>query len=227
MKILSFDTSTKFLTIALLEDEAVKAEFHEDVGIRHSEILVSTIKDMLGKLEWKMEDIELMCVGLGPGSFTGIRIAVATVKGFAAVLNNKIIGVPSMDAMIMNFPSGKSFAAPLLDARKEKVYTCIYDCRQDQPIRTTDYSLTTIDDLLGSLKEEVVFFGDGTEKYEEKLKEYSLAGYDKDVDWYPKASRIGQIGFKRSKHVTDNPETIEPMYLHAKECNITGIRGKG
>ena len=82
MKILSFDTSTKFLTIALLEDEAVKAEFHEDVGIRHSEILVSTIKDMLGKLEWKMEDIELMCVGLGPGSFTGIRIAVATVKGY-------------------------------------------------------------------------------------------------------------------------------------------------
>jgi tRNA threonylcarbamoyladenosine biosynthesis protein TsaB len=221
MKILAFDTSTRFLSVACLENEDVKLEFHEDVGIRHSEILVPTIKDMLEKLDWKPEEIELMCVGLGPGSFTGIRIAVVTVKGLAAVLQNKLIGVPSMDAMIMNFPGGNALSAPLLDARKEKVYTCIYAAEKGQPARMTDYSLTTIDELLNGLKEKVVFFGDGAERYKEKLEKCPLAGYDKDIDWYPRAAWIGRLGFRRAQHAVDDPETIEPLYLHAKECNIT------
>ncbi|MGB2661088.1 MAG: tRNA (adenosine(37)-N6)-threonylcarbamoyltransferase complex dimerization subunit type 1 TsaB [Candidatus Omnitrophota bacterium] len=226
MKILAFDTSTKFLTIAFLEDEAVKAEFHEPAGIRHSEILMPTIRDMLKGLGWKIGDIELVCVGLGPGSFTGIRIAVATVKGLAAVLQNKVIGVPSMDAIVMNFPPGGRLVAPFLDARKEKVYTCIYDRGGGKLERTTDYLLTTVDGLLGGLEEEVFFYGDGTEKYEEKLKEHPLARYDKGVDWYPRAADIGRIGFKRSFHATDDPETLEPLYLHAKECNVTGVKNE-
>ncbi|MGB3111451.1 MAG: tRNA (adenosine(37)-N6)-threonylcarbamoyltransferase complex dimerization subunit type 1 TsaB, partial [Candidatus Omnitrophota bacterium] len=96
MKTLAFDTSTKYLTIACLEGEEVKAEFHKDVGIGHSEILVPTFKGLLEKLDWKITGIDLVCVGIGPGSFTGLRIAVATVKGLAAVIKNKLVGVPSM-----------------------------------------------------------------------------------------------------------------------------------
>ena len=97
MKVLAFDTSTKYLSVACLEDEEVKSSYHEDAGIRHSEILTSTIKDMLDEANWKASDIELVCVGLGPGSFTGLRIGIATVKGLSAVLGNKVIGVPTMD----------------------------------------------------------------------------------------------------------------------------------
>ena len=221
MKTLAFDTSTKFLTIAFLEEEEVKAQFHEDVGISHSELLVPKIKEMLGGLGWEIEDIALICVGLGPGSFTGLRIAAATVKGLAASMEVKLVGVPTMDATVMNFPKEGRRAALLLDARKGKVYSCIYEREGREMKRATDYMLLTIDELLSSLKEEVYFYGDGVEKYEEKLKNHPLAKYNKDVDWYPKAAQIGRIGIKRSLYISDNPETLEPLYLHSKECNIT------
>ena len=220
MKILAFDTSTNFLTIACLEGEEIKAEFHKDAGIRHSEILMPTIKDMLDKSGWKTRDIGLICVGLGPGSFTGIRIAAATAKGLAAVLRSKMIGVPTMDAIAMNFPPEERCVAPLLDAHKGKVYSCIYGREGETLVRNTDYMLTTIEELLGSLTGEVVFCGNGTVKYEEKLKQHPLVRYNKEMDWYPRAVSIGRIGLERSAGATSDPQAIEPLYLHSRECNI-------
>ena len=162
-----------------------------------------------------------MCVGLGPGSFTGIRIAAATVKGFAASLNNKVAGVPTMDAIVRNFPPEEKRVAPLLDARKNKVYSCIYERKEGEIKRLTDYLLTTMDELLESLEEEVFFCGDAVAKYEEKLKKHPRVQYDKDADWYPRAREIGKIGLKNPEYIIDDPGAIEPLYLHAKECNIT------
>ncbi|RKY42193.1 MAG: tRNA (adenosine(37)-N6)-threonylcarbamoyltransferase complex dimerization subunit type 1 TsaB [Candidatus Makaraimicrobium thalassicum] len=238
MKILAFDTSTKFLSIACLEDDSVKAAFHEDVGIRHSEILIPTIKETVERLNWPLAEVELLCVGLGPGSFTGLRIAIATVKGLAAVLHNKVAGVPTMDAIVAGLPSaiaegcpGKRAnlrrLAPFLDARKGKIYTCIYDRSGGEPQRITDYLLVTVDELLDNLKEEVFFFGDAVAKYKKKLDFCPLALYAEDIDWYPRAVEIGRIGFRRSLRTADDPETIDPLYLHAKECNIiTGTDAK-
>jgi len=220
MKVLAFDTSTKFLSIALLEDNEPKAVFHEDVGIRHSEILVPTINDLLNKISWDLKDIELMCVGLGPGSFTGLRIAVATIKGFAAVLRNKVVGVPTMDAIAMNYSGEKKLIAPLLDARKGKVYSCIYERSGGEVKKTTDDLLITIDELLENLDKKVMFFGDAVSKYSDKLDNNSFAGYDKNIDWYPRAVNIARLGVKKAHSGVDDPEVIDPLYLHAKECQI-------
>ena len=211
------------MSIACLEDNSIRAAFHEDVGIRHSEILIDTIKNMLERLSWPVEKIELVCVGLGPGSFTGVRIAVATVKGLAAVLRNiKVAGVPTMDAIAMAVPPERKLAAPFLDARKGKVYTCIYDRSGGGTKRITEYLLTTVDEFLSSLEKKVFLFGDAVAKYREKLDNCSLAEYSEDIDWYPRAAHIGRIGFKKALEATDEPEDLEPLYLHAKECDITG-----
>ncbi|NQT32178.1 MAG: tRNA (adenosine(37)-N6)-threonylcarbamoyltransferase complex dimerization subunit type 1 TsaB [Candidatus Omnitrophica bacterium] len=217
MKTLAFDTSTKFLTVALFDSCAMKASFHKDAGIRHSEILVPTIKDLLEGVKWNVSDIDLIAVGLGPGSFTGLRIGIATVKGLAASLGCKVVGVPTMDAIIQNVPLEKKRIAPLIDARKEKVYTCIYE----RGNRITDYLLVECDEFLDQLTEEVLFFGDGVIKYKEKLDAHSLAMYDESIDWYPRATNIGLIGIEKSLSGVDSPETIDPLYLHEKECNIT------
>ncbi|MFH1878836.1 MAG: tRNA (adenosine(37)-N6)-threonylcarbamoyltransferase complex dimerization subunit type 1 TsaB [Candidatus Omnitrophota bacterium] len=221
MKVLAFDTSTKFLSIACLEDSKVLYSFHEDAGTRHSEMLMPVIRDMLAGAGWKMPDIGLICAGTGPGSFTGLRIAVATAKGMAAAMGTGVTGVPSMDAMIMNAPSGVKFAAPFLDARKEKIYTCVYDCSGSVPERLTDYLLVKADDFLRGLDKEVLFFGDGIEKYKKTLDMCAFAKYDSSIDWYPKAAETGRIGFEKSAAGTDDPELLDPLYLHAKECNIT------
>src|SRR3989338_5391569 len=102
MKILAFDTSTKYLSVAGLENEKVLFEFHKPVCISHSEILIPTIKQVVEKLGWAIKDIELIAVGVGPGSFTGLRIGIAAVKGIFAVRAVKVVGVPSMDAIAAN-----------------------------------------------------------------------------------------------------------------------------
>lgn len=221
MKILALDTSTKFLSIALMEDDKCVLEYHEPAGIRHSEILVPTIQKMLKKLKWKIRDISLVCVGLGPGSFTGLRIAIATVKALAAALDVKVKGVPTMDAMALGAGDAKVLIAPLLDAHKGKVYSAIYKKDTLGIKRESDYLLLTIEELLGGLKDPVLFFGDSIAKYKDQLDKCPQAQYDETIDWYPRAKLLGRLGFERLGEGADDPEVIDPLYLHSKECNIT------
>jgi len=226
MKILAFDTSTKFLSVACMKDSSSQAVYHKDVNIRHSEMLVSKIKYLLKKLNWKLTDIDLICVGSGPGSFTGLRIAFATVKGLCLGSGMNVVSVPSMDAIIRSpaagvyKKTGKKLAAPFLDARKGKVYTCIYEISDKKIRKLTDYLLVRAEDFLKELKEEVFFFGDAVPKYEKELASCKFALFGKHMDWYPRAVEIARAGLKMSVKKTDDVETFEPLYLHEKECNV-------
>jgi tRNA threonylcarbamoyladenosine biosynthesis protein TsaB len=221
MKVLAFDTSTRYLSIALADEGRTIAEFHEDVGIRHSEVLVPEISGLVIDAGLDMKDIDLLCVGTGPGSFTGLRIGVATAKGIVAVTGCGVKGVPSMDAMISKVPAGVKMFAPLLDARKGKVYSCIYRSGEDNPERIKGPELVTMDHLLSGLREKVLFFGDGTERYPELLEKCPLADVDSSIDWYPRASQTARLGAERSKEGTDDPGELDPMYLYSRECSIT------
>ena len=221
MKTLAFDTSTKILTIACFGEGEVKASFHKDVGITHSELLVPTIDEMLKGLEWGVKNIDLICMGLGPGSFTGLRIAAAMVKGITAVTHSKVVGVSTMDAIVRNAPYGEGRFAPFLDAHKGKVYTCVYRKDKNGIKRLTDYLLVKADEFLAGIETEVFFFGNGIEKYKSELDSCDLALYNEDIDWYPNAVEIGHIGIKIASERTDDPKTLEPLYLHSKEANIT------
>ena len=220
MKTLAFDTSTKFLTIALMDGERVESEYHEEAGIRHSEILVPTVKDMLEGRNWNISDIGLIAAGLGPGSFTGLRIAVATVKALAASNPVKIKGVSTMDAIAENSGSGNTLVAPFLDAHKGKVYSAVYKREEGGLKRITEYLLVTAGELLSSLEEKVFFFGDAVGKFKDELDKCGNAEYSADADWYPRAGVIGRLALERIKEGEDSPEDIDPLYLHSKECNI-------
>ncbi|MBL7072310.1 MAG: tRNA (adenosine(37)-N6)-threonylcarbamoyltransferase complex dimerization subunit type 1 TsaB [Candidatus Omnitrophica bacterium] len=226
MKILAFDTSTKFLSIACMEDSSPRAVYHKDVCVRHSEMLVVEIKNLLKKLNWKLTDIDLICVGSGPGSFTGLRIAFATLKGLCLAGGTRVSAIPSMDAMIRTpaagvyKKTGKKLIAPFLDARKGKVYTCIYEMSRDKIHKLTDYLLVRAEDFLKELKEEVFFFGDAVPKYEKELVSCKFALLGNHMDWYPKAVEIGRAALKRSVKKADDVETLEPLYLYEKECNV-------
>lgn len=221
MNILAFDTSTNFLSVACLRDEDVLAAFHENVGIRHSEILVSTIQDVLAVPGMDIRDVDLICVGLGPGSFTGLRIGVATVKGFAAVLGTKVVGVPTMDVMAERFTEMEGRVAPFLDARKGKVYSRVYEKIGGARTGVTEHLLVTAEELLDGLEQPVLFFGDAVEKYKDELDAHTMASYDADAEWYPRAEDVGRLGLRKARVAADDPDTLDPLYLHAKECNVT------
>lgn len=223
MNTLALDTSTNFLSVACMKEGRVLSSFHRDAGIKHSDILMSVIDETTREAGWKAKDIELVCIGLGPGSFTGLRIGVATVKGLALSLPIKVKGVPGMDAVIRRVRGRRGLFAPFMDAHKGKVYTCVYAVDGIGNItRNTEYMLIRVEDMLSRIKDKVFFFGSGIEKYGDKLKEHPAAGIIDDIDWYPRAEDIALLGAQLIKTSgEDDPETIDPMYLYPKECNIT------
>jgi tRNA threonylcarbamoyladenosine biosynthesis protein TsaB len=115
----------------------------------------------------------------------------------------------------------KGCLAPLLDAKKRKVYSCIYRNVSGKPERETGYLLMDIETLLASIQEETFLFGDGIINYRKNLDGCPFVRYEADTDWFPRAVNIGKLGYERSSAGTDDLDTLEPLYLHAKECNIT------
>lgn len=227
MKTLALDTSTKYLSLALYEDDKCMIEYHEEAGIKHSEVLAPEVQNILDSVGWTIRDIDLIAAGIGPGSFTGLRIGIATVKGFAAVCKSKVVGVPTMDAIVRNVQKEHgSLIAVMLDARKDKIYLCLYDLSREEPARISDYELITVSEFVDRTDYKCFCIGDAVEKYKEQLDVNPLIEYDAKYDWYPHAENIGIIGIRSSSKSTDTPDELEPMYLHAKECQITTPKKK-
>src|SRR3990167_8720388 len=101
MKILGIDTSTKFLSLGISEDDKIY-EYNLELGRQMSDLLSPTIKKVLDALGWRINDIDYFACGLGPGSFTGMRVGIATVKGLAFSLNKPVVGISTLDILARN-----------------------------------------------------------------------------------------------------------------------------
>lgn len=222
MKILAYDTSTNFLSIALIDGNKDVSVFHEDMGTRHNEILVPKIKEMLDGVNWEIRDIDLICVGIGPGSFTGLRIGATVAKGIEAITKTKTVGVPSMDAVIMNADSrdGEKIAIAE-DARKGKIYACIYENKNGNFKRLSEYMLVTAHEFVTKIDFEIVVFGDAIIPYKHEFESNKHIKIDNGISRFPEARNIARLGAKMLPELTQKHEEVEPLYLHSKEANIT------
>lgn len=125
MNYLAVDTSGFHLTVIAKSDKGEHTYFNEDCALKHSVVLMDAIEQTLEKANMNVTDVDVFCCCLGPGSFTGIRIGVATVKAFAYALKKKALGVTSFDVLAYNKVSGKTL--PLVDARHGHVYMAGYE----------------------------------------------------------------------------------------------------
>ena len=222
MKTLARDTSTDYLTICVSDGAGILARLHRKAPRSHSSLLVPMIDRVLKKARLGIRDIDLFCMGVGPGSFTGLRIGAATVKGFAYVLGRDIAAVPTFDAIAMNAKRQSGVICVVLDARKGKVYASFYrsDAR-GQVDRISPYLLITAEELLkkcGSY-DNLYFMGDYAHRLSPLPPGASVCG----PRWHPRADRIAEIGRRMASNgecVT--AEKLEPMYLYSRECDITG-----
>ncbi|MDO8536109.1 MAG: tRNA (adenosine(37)-N6)-threonylcarbamoyltransferase complex dimerization subunit type 1 TsaB [Candidatus Omnitrophota bacterium] len=216
---LAIDTSTDYLSLAILKDGSLVAKFHKKADRRHSILLVPTIDKLLKKAGLKIKDIDCFAISVGPGSFTGLRIGVTVAKGLAYALKKKIAAVPTLDVIADNAKSFKGIVCPVLDARKNKVYACIYKSDGKKIKKISRYLLLPLDELLKKISkyDKVLFLGD----YPTGAVGFHRAG---GIDWHPKAEVVAKLGaeyFRNRKFV--KPEDLEPMYLYSRECDIKGI----
>jgi tRNA threonylcarbamoyladenosine biosynthesis protein TsaB len=136
--ILAVDSATPVAGVALLNEDKLIREDFVNYKKTHSETLMPMIDKVLSDCDCSMQDVTALAVTTGPGSFTGLRIGLAAVKGLSLACGKPIIGISTLDVIAANIISSNALVCPLLDARKQEVYTAIYDASGLTPIRLTE-----------------------------------------------------------------------------------------
>ncbi|MGE5197708.1 MAG: tRNA (adenosine(37)-N6)-threonylcarbamoyltransferase complex dimerization subunit type 1 TsaB [Deltaproteobacteria bacterium] len=225
MKILGIDTSTVFLSLGICDGPGV-SEYNVELGRKHSALLVPSIARVLAALGWKAQDIDYFACGLGPGSFTGMRIGLAAVKGLAYALKKPVVGISTLDILAENVRFSDSralpFVIPALDARRDLIYCSIYKNKNGSLERIAPYSLVTLSEFHKKTRDGSVILGDALNLYKEQIlkKAKGVRVLEKDY-WYPKGRNIISLARQRIKErKIENAFTVKPVYLYPKECQI-------
>lgn len=171
MKILAVDTSTTVATVAVGTEDKLLANYYIDDKLTHSQKLLPMIDRVLADLDMSIRDIDLFACVIGPGSFTGLRIGVATVKGMA--LDRKIVPVSSTMAMAYGFYGSDMDIIPLIDARNENVFFAKYRFENGKVTELTEPSSSDVKEI--KTERPTVFMGDGAVKYREILEKNEFA----------------------------------------------------
>jgi tRNA threonylcarbamoyladenosine biosynthesis protein TsaB len=191
-------------------------------------LLAVTIKRTLDALKVKPQDIDYFACGLGPGSFTGVRVGLATIKGLAWSLNKPVIGISSLDVLAKNVTQNEGFVAPIIDAKRNLIYTSIYKAGDGTQKRITPYMLLSIEEFLKRIKNKTIILGDAVSLYQEKISRHlkGVAILDKDY-WLLQPRHIIDLALERIKEKKfNNPFEIKPIYLYPKECQIKNQKAK-
>lgn len=164
MKILALDSSAVVATVALCEDDRLLAEYTLNNGNTHSETLLPMVESVLSFYGIKTDRIDLFAVSEGPGSFTGVRIGAATLKGLAFGLNTPCVGVSTLEAIAENLLLHRGLICPVMNARRSQVYTALFRSDGESLERLmpdSALSIAELDELLAAYGEPVCFAGDG------------------------------------------------------------------
>lgn len=222
MKILSLDSATESATCAILEDDKLLGEVVFNYTKQHSIVLMNIIDYLLTNLNLKLSDLDGFAVSKGPGSFTGLRIGAATIKGLSAGSNKPFVSVSTLDSLAFNMAYTDGIICPVLDALRDNVYTSIYKFNGEKLERLIDYSAISIEELIGILNsyaEKITFVGE-TEKFKEKLKTSVNDSYfAPNFLNVAKASSLGKLGMEliKSEHWEDI-NTFAPIYLRKSQA---------
>lgn len=172
MKILALDSTATVASVALCEDGRLLGEYTVNNGNTHSETLLPMVESLLGFFELDTDAVDLFAVSAGPGSFTGVRIGAATIKGLAFNTQKPCIGVSTLEALAYNLSMINGLICPVMNARRKQVYTALFRCKNGVLTRLLPDSaiaITELDELLSSYDEPVYLCGDGYSITEELL----------------------------------------------------------
>lgn len=180
MRILAIDSSGPVASVALLEDERILAEYSVNDQKTHSQTLVPMLDEIRKRLALDLSTIDAIAIAKGPGSFTGLRIGSATAKGIGLALDKPLIPVETVNALAMNAWGYPGIVAPIMDARRDQVYTGIFRFTEGELVTIEEQcavALIELTEKLNAIGENVLFLGDGVPVYREKLKELMRVPY--------------------------------------------------
>ena len=226
MKILAIDTSSKNCSIALLEDTNLIAQKHIDDEKTHSQKLMPLIDEVLKKCKLTLNDLDLLSCSIGPGSFTGVRIGVSTVKAFADVTNIPISPVSSLEGLAYNVLNSHytttNIVCSLIDAKNDNVYCGIFKRENDNFLSLEDFYAANINEVLENLSKYsfITFVGDGSNNYKYTiLEKYPKSIFIEDDLNIQNSISIGKCAFYKYKNgIYGDSNYIVPLYLRKSQA---------
>lgn len=224
MKILALDSSGLVASVAIIEDSNLIAEYTINYKKTHSQTLLPMMDEIVRMTETDLNSLDALAVAKGPGSFTGLRIGAATVKGLGLTLKKPIIGVPTVEGLAMNLYGTGSIICPLMDARRKQVYTGLYKFSDGKLQVVKEQVPIGIEEIITALNligQEVVFLGDGVPVYKEIIEEkievpYSFAPAHVNKQ-RAAAIAVRAIDYWENNQFVDADE-FEPEYLRLSQA---------
>ena len=216
MRVLAVEASSLAGGVALLDDERLVAEYLLDVSVTHSERLMAAVDRVLADARWTPRALGGLAVAVGPGSFTGLRIAVSTVKGLAVALGLPIAAVPTLDAMAAALPWAALPICPVLDARKGEVYASLYRWQDGGMRREWEYLAMAPAALAARLDEPTLVVGDGAPSIDSPHVR-TLPSPRR----LPSPACVGALGLARLRRgETVAAAALAPLYLRPSEAEL-------
>lgn len=173
MKLIALDASGLVASVAILEDDVLRAEYTVDYKRTHSETLLPMLDEIVRAVNLDLGEVDAIAVSAGPGSFTGLRIGSATAKGLSLALEKPVIEVPTLLALAFNLYGAAGLICPMMDARRQQVYNGLYhyeggELKSDVPMRAIAVA-ELIREINERKPEQVIFLGDGVPVYREQI----------------------------------------------------------
>ena len=224
MKVLAVDTTTASCSVAVIEDLSVCAELTTRKKQTHSKHLMTSIDSVLKSADCRTVDLDGFAVTIGPGSFTGLRIGMATIKGLASAADKPVVGISSLETLAWQCSARSRLICPLLDARKAEVYGATYRYREDRLIQQSAACAAKPEAFVGDIKQPCVFIGSGARLYHDKIQDAlgDKAHFVPDDQNVIRASSVGFLSLKRFK----NNETVRaadlvPFYIRKSDAELS------
>ena len=213
MKILAIDTATDILGIALTEDTRLIVEYRSNFKRAHAEKLIDSVSKILDDAALSLNELDGIAVSIGPGSFTGLRIGLSAVKGFAYANSLPVVAVNTLDALVYQALFWNFQICPLIKAQADEAYTAIYKANHFKIKRISDYQLITLNKLNNFLKQKTLVLNSGMKNLGEYITKKTIVIAPENISMLSGLA-IAQLGyFKFQNDSTENIETLEPFYL--------------
>ena len=221
MKLICLDTCTRALSVAAMQDGALVSAMWHRAQVNHSVLLMPMLSQMLETLGWDAKDVDFWAAVSGPGSFTGVRIGVSSVRALAHGWKKPVVSVNTLEALAMSFPMERALVVPLLDARRGQVYAAAYDMTSGFPKEVMPPCAASLDDFLKRLPEQAAirFVGDGATAHEETLSAIPNAVVTPEYLQFPMASAAAPLAQKRAlEGEICKYDELEPIYLRDSQA---------
>lgn len=226
MKILAIDTATPSCSVCMMEGYNLLAELTTETKETHSTRIMPMIQSILNLTGLTINHIDGFAVTIGPGSFTGLRIGISTVKGLALATRKPIVGIRTSDALAYQLPYTSYLISTMIDARKNQVYCARFRYVNNQIIKIQDDAVLSPEEAVQNISEPCLFVGTGAILYQSliinKLNEFALflPCYLNMI----RASVVATLSINRfEKNLTDDPASLVPFYIRKSDAELLTI----